>query len=143
MLTADSDGIITAAVGKGGCGESEGAMIEKGADVWSTGFLMTATQTRPLLVSEARHDNGWTSVVTEQPDGTFLAVGWSNRDSRLRRGHSGSAQAGALFALQRTTRSDHRQRGPRHGEAEQPEARTGQYRQRCLSRGVVLTWRSW
>ena len=34
---------------------------------------MTEQDHRRLLVWEARHDNGWTRVVLEQPDGTFVA----------------------------------------------------------------------
>ena len=34
---------------------------------------MTEPERRRLVIWEARHDNGWTTVVMEQPDGTFVA----------------------------------------------------------------------
>ena len=33
---------------------------------------MTDPHTRHLVVWEARHDNGWTTLVMEQLDGTFI-----------------------------------------------------------------------
>ena len=34
---------------------------------------MLEPEHRRLIVWEARHDNGWTTIVMEQPDGTFVA----------------------------------------------------------------------
>jgi hypothetical protein len=34
---------------------------------------MTDAVRRRLVVWEARHDNGWPTLVLEQPDGTFVA----------------------------------------------------------------------
>jgi len=34
---------------------------------------MNESEHRRLVVWEAQHDNGWTTVVMEQPDGTFVA----------------------------------------------------------------------
>jgi hypothetical protein len=34
---------------------------------------MTDAVRRRLVVWEARHDNGWTTLILEQPDGTFVA----------------------------------------------------------------------
>jgi hypothetical protein len=60
-------------------------------------------QKRRLLVWEARHDNGWTSVVAEQPDGTFVA--WAGRADTIGVDYVEDtpehAQAGALYALNR------------------------------------------
>ena len=41
---------------------------------------MTDAHTRHLVVWEARHDNGWTTLV-EQPDGTFVA--WAGPDETV------------------------------------------------------------
>ena len=64
---------------------------------------MTDPQPRRLVVWEARQDNGWTTLVMEPPDGTFVA--WAGPDESVgvdyvedTREH---AQAAAMFALKR------------------------------------------
>jgi hypothetical protein len=41
---------------------------------------MTNPETR-LVVWEAGHDNGWTTIVMEQPDGTFVA--WAGEGNAI------------------------------------------------------------
>jgi hypothetical protein len=64
---------------------------------------MNTPRRQRLLIWEARHDNGWISVVMEQPDGTFVA--WAGRGETIGVDYiedtPGHAQAGALFALKR------------------------------------------
>ena len=66
---------------------------------------MSEAQTRRLLVWKARHDNGWNTVVAEQPDGTFVA--WAGPGDAIGVDYVEDtpehAQAGALFALNRKT----------------------------------------
>ena len=68
---------------------------------------MTDPHTRHLVVWEARHDNGWTTLVIEQPDGTFIA--WAGADEAVGVDYVEDcpehAQAAAMFALKR--KSDH------------------------------------
>jgi hypothetical protein len=60
-------------------------------------------QTRRLAIWEARHDNGWTTIVMEQPDGTFIA--WAGRGDAIGVDYVEDspehAQAAAMFALKR------------------------------------------
>jgi hypothetical protein len=64
---------------------------------------MDQARSRRLLVWIARHDNGWTSVVAEQPDGTFVA--WAGLGESIGVDYVEDtpehAQAAALFALNR------------------------------------------
>ena len=52
---------------------------------------------------EARHDNGWTTLVMEQSDGTFVA--WAGPDESVSIDYVKDcpehAQAAAMFALKR------------------------------------------
>ena len=58
---------------------------------------------RRLVVWEARHDNGWTTVVMEQPDGTFVA--WAGGGDSIGVDYVEDspefARAAAMFALKR------------------------------------------
>ena len=40
--------------------------------LWAA-LTMTDPERRHLVIWEARHDNGWTALVMEQSDGTFVA----------------------------------------------------------------------
>jgi hypothetical protein len=64
---------------------------------------MTTPEMRRLLVWEARHDNGWTTIVMEQPDGTFTA--WAGQGEAVSADYVEDspqfARAAALFALKR------------------------------------------
>ena len=64
---------------------------------------MTDEAIRRLMVWEGRHDNGWTTVVMEQPDGTFVA--WAGPGSAIGVDYVEDtpehALAAAMFALQR------------------------------------------
>lgn len=64
---------------------------------------MTGVRPRRLLVWRARHDNGWSTVVAEQPDGTFIA--WAGQGDVIGVDYVEDgpehAQAAALFALNR------------------------------------------
>jgi hypothetical protein len=64
---------------------------------------MTDAGRRRLVVWEARHDNGWTTLVMEQPDGTFIA--WAGPDESVGVDYVEDtpehAQAAAMFALKR------------------------------------------
>ena len=66
---------------------------------------MTHAQSRRLVLWEARHDNGWTTVVMEQPDGTFVA--WAGPGEAIGVDYVEDtpehAQAAAMFALKRKT----------------------------------------
>ena len=42
---------------------------------------MTERERRHLVIWEASHDNGWTTLVMEQPDGTFVA--WAGPDETV------------------------------------------------------------
>ena len=42
---------------------------------------MTDPEHRHLVIWEARHENGWTTLVMEQPDGTFVA--WAGPDESV------------------------------------------------------------
>ena len=42
---------------------------------------MTEPERLHLVIWEARHDNGWTTLVMEQSDGTF--VGWAGPDESV------------------------------------------------------------
>jgi hypothetical protein len=58
---------------------------------------------RRLIVWEARHDNGWSTIVMEQPDGTFIA--WAGPDETVGvdavEDCPEHAQTAAMFALKR------------------------------------------
>ena len=62
-------------------------------------------EARRLALWEARHDNGWITVVMEQPDGTFLA--WAGQGGAVGVDYVEDspdfARAAALFALKRKT----------------------------------------
>ena len=64
---------------------------------------MTEPEHRHLVIWEARHDNGWTTLVMEQPDGTFVA--WAGPDESVGVDYVEDtpehAQAAAMFALKR------------------------------------------
>jgi hypothetical protein len=64
---------------------------------------MSALIRRRLMIWQARHDNGWTTVVAEQPDGTFVA--WAGPDDAVGVDYVEDtpehAQAAAMFALRR------------------------------------------
>ena len=64
---------------------------------------MTGVRPRRLLVWRARHDNGWSTVVAEQPDGTFVAWAGPGEAIGVDYVEDGPehAQAAALFALNR------------------------------------------
>ena len=66
---------------------------------------MTEPAHRHLVISEARHDNGWTTLVIERSDGTFVA--WAGPDQtigvdyvevslRIRRLQGGGGTAGGF-----------------------------------------------
>ena len=63
---------------------------------------MSELQSR-RLVWEARHDNGWITLVIEQPDGTFIA--WAGTGDAIGVDYVEDspefARAAALFALKR------------------------------------------
>ena len=63
---------------------------------------------RRLIVWEARHDNGWSTIVMEQPDGTFIA--WAGPDETVGVDYvedgPEDAQAAAMFALKRKSGHD-------------------------------------
>jgi len=65
-------------------------------------------EARRLLVWEAHHDNGWTTVVMEQPDGTFVA--WAGQGAPVGVDYVEDspefARAAALFALKRKSGHD-------------------------------------
>ena len=79
---------------------------------------MPDPHSRRLLVWEARHDNGWTTVVMEQPDGTFIA--WAGVGEAIGVDYVEDtpehAQAAAMFALKR--KSGHAECSPRCGDWE-------------------------
>ena len=62
---------------------------------------MTEPADRHFLIWEARHDNGWATLVMEQPDGTFVA--WAGPDESAGVDYVEDtpehAQAAAMFAL--------------------------------------------
>ena len=64
--------------------------------------LMDVTNRR-LILWEARHDNGWTTLVMEQPDGTFVA--WAGPGEAIGVDYVEDtpehAQAAAMFSLNR------------------------------------------
>jgi len=64
---------------------------------------MSELQSRRLVVWEARHDNGWITLVIEQPDGTFIA--WAGTGDGIGVDYVEDspefARAAALFALKR------------------------------------------
>ncbi len=64
---------------------------------------MKEPQSRRLAVWEAHHDNGWSTMVIEQPDGTYVA--WAGPGEAVGVDYVEDspehAQAAALFALQR------------------------------------------
>jgi hypothetical protein len=64
---------------------------------------MNEPEHRRLVVWEARHDNGWTTVVMEQPDGTFVA--WAGPHETVGVDYVEDtpehAEAAAMFALKR------------------------------------------
>jgi hypothetical protein len=66
-------------------------------------LTMTEPQHRRLVVWEARHDNGWITIVMEQPDGTFVA--WAGLGETVGVDYVEDtpehAQAAAMFALKR------------------------------------------
>jgi hypothetical protein len=79
---------------------------------------MTEPERRRLVVWEARHDNGWTTVVMEQPDGTFIA--WAGLGETIGVDYVEDspehAQAAAMFALKR--KSGHAECSPRCSDFE-------------------------
>ena len=66
---------------------------------------MTEPERLHLVIWEARHDNGWTTLVMEQSDGTFVA--WAGLDESVGVDYVEDtpehAQAAAMFALKRKT----------------------------------------
>ena len=64
---------------------------------------MTDPQPRRVVIWEARHDNGWTTLVMEQLDGTFVA--WAGPDESVGVDYVEDtpehAEAAAMFALKR------------------------------------------
>jgi len=64
---------------------------------------MTSPEVRRLVIWEAQHDNGWTTVVMEQPDGTFVA--WAGPGEIVGVDYVEDtpehAEAAAMFALKR------------------------------------------
>ena len=64
---------------------------------------MIDPQPRHLVIWEARHDNGWTTLVMEQSGGTFVA--WAGPDESVGVDYVEDtpehAQAAAMFALKR------------------------------------------
>ena len=79
---------------------------------------MTEAAHRRLVVCEARHDNGWTTLVMEQSDGTFVA--WAEPDESVGVDYVEDtpehAQAAAMFALKR--KSGHAECSPGCSEFE-------------------------
>ena len=79
---------------------------------------MTEPERRRLVVWEQCHDNGWTTLVMEQTDGTFIA--WAGLRHTIGVDYMEDtpehAQAAAMFALKR--KSDHGECSPRCGEWE-------------------------
>jgi hypothetical protein len=75
-------------------------------------LLAVPTMTEPerlhLVIWEARHDNGWTTLVMEQSDGTFVA--WAGLDESVGVDYVEDtpehAQAAAMFALKRKSGHD-------------------------------------
>ena len=67
-----------------------------------------APQTRHLVIWEALHDNGWTTLVMERSDGTFVA--WAGPDESVGvdcvADTPEQAQAAAMFALKRKSGHD-------------------------------------
>ena len=61
---------------------------------------MIDAEHRHLLIWEARHDNRWTTLVMEQPDGTFVV--WAGPDESVGVDYVEDtpehAQAAAMFA---------------------------------------------
>jgi hypothetical protein len=74
---------------------------------------MTDAVRRRLVVWEARHDNGWITIVMEQPDGTFVA--WAGLGATVGVDYVEDtpehAHAAAMFALKR--KSGHAECSPR------------------------------
>ena len=70
---------------------------------------------RHLVVWEARHNNGWTTLVIEQPDGTFVA--WAGLGEAIGVDYVEDthehAQAPAMFALKRKSGPHRARRGVR------------------------------
>ncbi len=66
---------------------------------------MTSPEVRRLVVWEAQHDNGWTTVVMEQPDRTFVA--WAGPGETVGVDYvedtAEHAEAAAMFGLKRNT----------------------------------------
>ena len=64
---------------------------------------MTDAERLHLVIWEARHDNGWTTLVMEQSDGTFVA--WAGLDESVGVDYVEDtpehAQAAAMFTLKR------------------------------------------
>ena len=79
---------------------------------------MTEPLARRLVVWEARHDNGWTTLVMEQLDGTFVA--WAGPDESVGVDYVEDtpehAEAAAMFALKR--KSGHDRCSPRCSDFE-------------------------
>ena len=69
---------------------------------------MTDDQHRHLVIWEVRHDNGWTTLVMEQPGGPLVA--WAGPDESVGVDYvedtSEHAQAAAMFALKRKSGHD-------------------------------------
>ena len=69
---------------------------------------MTEPERLHLVIWEARHDNGWTTLVMEQSDGTFVA--WAGLDESVGVDYVEDtpehAQAAAMFALKRKSGHD-------------------------------------
>jgi hypothetical protein len=72
------------------------------------GSALTELWQRHLVLWEAFHDNGWTTLVMEQSDGTFVA--WAGPDESVGVDYVEDcpehAQAAAMFALKRKSGHD-------------------------------------
>jgi hypothetical protein len=79
---------------------------------------MTNHQSRRLVVWEARHDNGWITIVMAQPDGTFVAWAWPGETVGVDYVEDSPehAEAAAMFALKR--KSGHAECSPRFSASE-------------------------
>ena len=84
-------------------------MEREGWITLQTALTMTESERRHLVIWEARHDNGWTTLVMEQSDGTFVA--WAGPDESVGVDYVEDtpehAQAAAMFALK--SKSGHTQ----------------------------------
>ena len=68
------------------------------------GEPQSLAERRPLVMWQARHDNGWRTVLLEQPDGAFVAYAGIRRTVILHREDSlERARDAALAALEQET----------------------------------------